>query len=154
MTLPHEHHEGFIERKIDEALSEIQPIPVHLVKDDTQEVEKTADFGAWSTYVLQGVAGEVPFRILPYSVKRRRAVLAITPGIAANATGFVAFGSRNQINNGNAALGLAGGRLISGQTISLENMGELWMSSDQAHSLTVTVIDEQYRVDSPEDNES
>jgi hypothetical protein len=124
---------------------EAPEFPPLLVKEVGGTKVERAEFGTWSTYVLLGTAADVPQRILPLDRNRRRAVIQVNPGIAGNATGFVMVGSKAQVANGMAAaIGNPGGQLVSGNSVTVENMQELYLMSDGAHSLSVVVLQERY----------
>lgn len=122
-------------------------VKVHVVASDVPEKkpERTtsaADFGAWATF--QTPAGpDQARRILSNNRKRTRAVLLCSAGLAGNVAGAVFLGTQAQAQTTQA--GLSGGRLIAGQSITIESYSDLWLVGDGTNSLTVTVMDEQNR---------
>lgn len=68
-----------------------------------------------------------------------------TTGIATSGTpsnAFVLLGSRGQVQNNQ------GGQYLVGNSVSIENGQEVWMTGDGTNSLIVTVLAERYAVES------
>lgn len=120
------------------AAEELDPIRVFVVGGEPERTEREApDSSEWMTWQLTGT--EKPFRVLPNNPKRDRAVIVVMPGNAANAAGYVMFGSNNKVSNGQ------GGILRSGASVTVEGASEVWCVPDGVNSLWVTVIDERYK---------
>lgn len=75
----HQHHGGFLS----EAIDHLEPIPVHLVKDSTDDVVKSdaGDFGAGDTQVTG--PGIAPTQILAQNPKRIRCIVLVRPAASA-----------------------------------------------------------------------
>lgn len=135
----------FVEEFIDKVEQKIQPVPVAIMDDWTKD--SPATFGVWQTYCFF-TGTEAPIKILSQSNRRKRAVIICQSGFANNnVVGYISIGSQNQIVTPLAAVVAPnGGALTAGLSVVTEAESELWAAPDGSHSLTLLVLDEQYRL--------
>lgn len=137
-----EHGEGFIDRTI----QKLEPIPVEIfVNQGVLPVKLiAADFGTGQTVIMPAGAFQAR-QLLPQSNKRKRAVINVQPGIAANVAGAVYIGSQQQMNASPAVAALTGYRLVNGSQLIVESKSEIWIAGDGVNSLTVVTWDERFQ---------
>lgn len=124
------------EMQADVDATEIQPVAVRVVGNDTDEI-RAADKSGASNWQLLGT--EAPFRVVGRQGRRSKATIKVGPGLpGGNVAGFVLFGPLEKVANGQGAI------LFVNQTIEYEAAPELWCATDGSHSLTISVIDEWY----------
>src|SRR5271154_7137338 len=119
---------GFIDREI----QKLDPIPVMVVRNPEQEVEEeAADFASWQSF-LYVTGAEGPQRILPQANTRKKAIININNGFFNNNNaGYVIVGTRAQCMNPGTQ-GSVGGIYVSGNVITVESKGEVWVVGDGA----------------------
>ncbi len=111
------------------------PIDVRIVPADGEVAVTAAVFGSWMTFSWPAATLQsdprFPLKLLPLDRNRRKAQI-----IVQIAAGFVVVGSLKQVANGQ------GGQLPSGR-YPIENIEELYITSDNVNAATITVLQER-----------